>query len=154
MPTDAISKQAEAVRLDLQRLEASLGNLLDTIGGAVGAAVSKRVREPLATITDHLTPLITFLSAAPRRSERPTPDGPSKVNGVHRKRRAGSPGGRGRKANLTSETIADALKQTNGNKSAAAKALGVSEPTFYKYLRAADASAIRSRPRKAAKTAG
>ena len=60
------------------------------------------------------------------------------------KRRKG--GGRGRKANLTIESITAALTKSNWNKSAAARALGVSQPTLYKYLGAFKIGAVAKAP--------
>lgn len=132
MPTSQLAKQADAVRADIARLEADLKKLLNTVGGAVGTAISGRISEPMKSISAHIDPLLNMLGAASAPMKR-GPGIPKKAQGDAPKRR-GRRGGRRKKANLTPEAIADALKQTGGNKSAAARALGVSQPTFYKYL--------------------
>ncbi len=166
MPTPNLAKQAHAVRIGLIQLERNLEDLLGSVGGSIGSALSDRVGEPLKALSGHVNPLLALLGtgavvatvvAARRSPGRPPKDAaapapakrgpgrPRKEASVAaapapveapkpRKRRVG---GRGRKANLTAEAIQAALKASGGNKSAAARALGVSQPTFYKYLGAA-----------------
>lgn len=132
MPTPELAKQASTVRADLARLEADLKLLLDTIGGAVGSAVRRRLDAPLASLSSDLDPLLTMLGA----SSLPTQLSPEvKKSESDAAKPRGRRGGRRTKANLTPAAIADALKQTRGNKSAAARVLGVSQPTFFKYLK-------------------
>ncbi len=159
MPTTQLHQQASAVRADLSRLESSLKALLTTVGGSIGSAVNSRVAAPLETLAGHLEPLLNLLGAGGTPTPAPLRRGP----GRPRKDASAAPvaaptapkkkrrGGRGRKANLTAEAIQAALKQSNGNKSAAARALGVSQPTFYKYLGAAKASTDGGKAGKPAK---
>lgn len=148
MPTPELAKQAEAVRADIARLEADLKTLLNTIGGAVGAAVSGRISEPMRNISAHIEPLLNMLGTTSAPMKR-GPGRPKKAEGEAPKRQ-GRRGGRGKKVNLTPEAIADALKQTGGNKTAAAKLLSVSQPTLYKYLGAAAAQQPKPAEKKAA----
>ncbi|MBK7972665.1 MAG: hypothetical protein IPK07_05090 [Deltaproteobacteria bacterium] len=157
MPTTAIAKQADTVRADLVRLEADLKTLLNSVGGAIGAAISERVSGPLSTITSHVDPLLSLLGAAAGEVSEPFRRGPGRpkrdVSEAAPKKSGRRRGGRGKKANLTAEAIQNALKETNGNKSAAARLLKVSQPTFYKYLVAAEGSAPASPPKAAKKPA-
>lgn len=137
MATNDLAKQAEVVRADIARLETDLKALLNTVGGAIGKAISDRVNGPLSTISSHVDPLLSLLGAASAAPARRGPGRPKKEEGAAPKRRNRRRGGRGRKVNLTPEAIQNALKQTDGNKSAAARALAVSLPTFYKYLNTA-----------------
>lgn len=147
MPTNDLAKQAEVVRADIARLEADLKTLLNTVGGAIGAAISDRVHGPLSMISSHVDPLLSLLGAAAQVPVKRGPGRPKKEEGEEPKRRARRRGGRGRKVNLSPEAIQDALKQNAGNKSAAARTLGVSLPTFYKYLNtAAPEAAPKSSP--------
>ena len=134
MPTNDLAKKAEVVRADIARLETDLKALLNTVGGAIGAAISERVSGPLGSITSHIDPLLNLLGAAAAAPVRRGPGRPKKVETEEPKRRGRRRGGRGRRVNLTPEQIQEALAAANGNKSAAARALGVSQPTFYKYL--------------------
>lgn len=142
MPTPQLAKQAEAVRADLVRLEADLKTLLNSVGGAIGDAISARINGPLSSIASHIEPLLSLLGATPSATIRRGPGRPKKVDGAATKRRGGRGAGRGKKVNLTPEVLREALQKTGGNKTAAAKALGVSQPTFYKYWRAVDGAAI------------
>ena len=160
MPTPNLAKQAHAVRTGLAQLERNLEELLGSVGGSIGSALSNRVAEPLKALSGHVNPLLALLGtgavvgavvAARRGPGRPRKDAvapaPAK-RGPGRPRKDATPvtapaaapkkkrrGGRGRKANLTADAIQAALKASGGNKSAAARALGVSQPTFYKYFR-------------------
>lgn len=133
MPTAQLSKQAEVVRTDLARLEADVRTLLTSVGGAIGGSISGRVNESLNAVASHLDPLLALLGSTAATSKR-GPGRPKLADGESPKKRGRRRGGRGRKVNLTAEAIQDALKESGGNKTAAAKALGVSQPTFYKYL--------------------
>lgn len=141
MPTPELAKHADTVRADIARLEADLKALFDTIGGAIGAAVSRRVNEPMRNVSAYINPLLNML-ATPGDVPVPFKRGPGRPKNAvgEAPKRRGRRGGRRTKSNLTPEAIQDALRQTGGNKSAAAKALGVSQPTFYKYLAASTAT--------------
>ncbi len=163
MPTPNLAKQAHAVRIGLIQLERNLEDLLGSVGGSIGSALSDRVAEPLKALSGHVNPLLALLGtgavvtavvAARRGPGRPRKDlaapvplkrGPGRPRkdatvaaapapAVAPKARKRRRGGRGRRANLSSEAIQAALKASGGNKSAAARALGVSGPTLYKYL--------------------
>lgn len=148
MPTPELAKQAEAVRADIARLDADLKTLLNTVGGAVAAAITRRVNEPMQSLSSHIGPLLNMLGAASAPMKR----GPGRPSREERetRTRGGTRGGRGNKANLTPEAIAAALDQTGGNKAAAARLLGVSQPTFYKYLGATTDSGAKKQNRSAA----
>ncbi len=137
MPTTELAHQADAVRADLARLQGDLETLLTSVGGAIGTAISRRVGEPVEAIRRQLQPLLNLLGAhtAPAAPVKRGPGRPPKSAGRSAPKTAAKRrGGRGRKANLTPDAIQAALEESKGNKSAAARALGVSQPTFYRYL--------------------
>jgi DNA-binding NtrC family response regulator len=140
MPATTLAKQAETVRADILRLEADLKALLSSVGGAIGASISTRVSEQLTALAVHVEPLLALLGSAGAPARRGPGRPRSNAAPEAPKRRGRRRGGRGRKVNLSAETIDAALKETGGNKSAAAKLLKVSQPTFYKYLGAAGAT--------------
>ncbi len=92
MPTNELAKQADAVRADIAKLEADLKTLLHTIGGAVGAAVSGRIREPMQAISAHVEPLLNMLGAAAGDAPVPFKRGPGRpktAEGLRRRSRVG-----------------------------------------------------------------
>ncbi len=151
MSTTDLAKQAEAVRTDLVRRESDLRELLTSVGGSIGHAISARVAEPLKTVSSHIEPLLALLGAHTQ-----APAAPKRGPGRPKKEAAAAPeapstrkarrGGRGRKANLTAEKIQEALDQTGGNRAAAGKLLKVSAPTFYKYLTAFGIGEVKKKP--------
>ena len=141
MPTTDLHAQATTVLTTLKKLDGELNDLLTSIGGAVGSTMRDRMGDRLKVIATHLEPLLNLLGGGRTPIPAPVrrgPGRPRKVDGAapspapKRRRR----GGRGRRANLTIESITAALTKTGGNKSAAARELGVSQPTFYNYLNA------------------
>ncbi len=149
MPTPELARQADAVRADLARLEGDVMALLALVGGAIGSAIGDRVNEPMKAIASYLEPLLKLLgahtaSAAPTKLGPGRPPKAATAPAPRKSRR----GGRGKKANLTPEAIQAALRASGGNKSAAARGLGVSQPTFYKHLRAMSPTVPMSNRRK------
>ncbi len=125
------------VERDLKRLVKNARKLAQGLGQDLGGVFDVAVQRRLEEAERLLAPLASILRLGPAASQTHRPRPKSKRGTPNRSSRATgrSRGGRGRKLNLSTEQIQDALARASGIKAKAAELLGVSIPTFNKYFR-------------------
>ncbi len=125
------------VERDLKRLVKNARKLARGLGQDLGGVFDVAVQRRLEEAERLLAPLASILrlgssggssAASEPSSVRRGPGRPPKARGKSR-------GGRGRKLNLSSDQIQQALKKASGIKTRAAELLTVSMPTFNKYFK-------------------
>lgn len=154
MALDEGKRVVSLVREDLDRLHQHVAELIGIVGGSIGSAISARIDEPLASVKNHLMPVLDLLAGVEggvAHAGRRGPGRPRKDAGISdpapKKRRRGR-GGRRSKLNLSAEQIRDALNQAGGVKAQAARVLGISMPSFLKYAAATGATTPAAPPKK------
>lgn len=158
MALDEGKRIASLLREDLDRLHQHVAELIGIVGGSIGSAISARVDGPLASVKNHLVPVLDLLAGIEGDVAQVVKRGPGRprkddtVGAAAPKRRRRGRGGRRRKLNLSAEQIRDALNQASGVKAQAARILGISMPSFLRYSASTGASAQTTTPKKRVRT--